>query len=172
MWEIGLDPLLGGGKYLVHSNDNTYSVCVFSHRRGAFALRAPGNPASGSACFSSSCPFSPSVSDFWPLALLFCLCVFLMPLKPQSPLFPRFAIYAQSISNLFASCLEKIQQFGNQKNKKQIIQPIQIYICGLSMCSLEQCGEMKTHLTRRPRPELGSYLMAFLRLRKEQLSLC
>lgn len=109
MWEIGLDPLLGGGKYLVHSNDNTYSVCVFSHRRGAFALSAPGNPASGSACFSSSCPFSPSVSDFWPLALLFCLCVFLMPLKPQSPLFPRFAIYAQSISNLFASCLEKIQ---------------------------------------------------------------
>ena len=44
-WEVGLDPLLGSGKYFVRSDDRTYSVSLLL-AWGALALSAPGNPAS------------------------------------------------------------------------------------------------------------------------------
>lgn len=127
-----------------------------------------------SVCFSSSFPSSPLLSDFWPLALLFCLWVFLMQLKPQSPLLPRLALCALSISHPMVLVLGEnpVHLFGNWRNKQQIVQPIQLYICRLSVgSSFGQRGEMKTLLARRLRTELGSYLTAFLKFRKEQLSL-
>lgn len=128
-----------------------------------------------SVCLSSSFPPSPLLSSFWPLALLFCLWVFLMQLRSQSPLLPRFALCVLSVSLPMVPVMggNPVHLFGNWRNKQQIVQPIHRYICRLSVrSSFGPRGAMKTLLARRLRTELGGYLTAFRKFRKEQLSLC
>lgn len=103
---------------------------------GAPVPSTPGNPASCSACLSSARPSARSLSDFWTLALLFRLCLSLMQLNPESPLFPGFALYTPSIPHTW---LPAAHVFGSWKNKKHTIQPIQLHMCRLSLCSCEHC---------------------------------
>lgn len=149
-----------------------FCLCLFSSQ-GSLCPERSRKPCFRLCLFFFLLPFF--TFSLWLLASCSALSPLCFPDAAQTPVTPVPQICYLCSVHLQPFCFlhweNTAHLFGNQKNKKQIIQPIQIYICGLSMCSLEQCGEMKTHLTRRPRPELGSYLMAFLRLRKEQLSL-
>ena len=80
---------------------------------------------------------------FWPLFLLFFLCVFLMQFKPWPPLFLGFVLSAQSTSTFFPHWENVTHLFASWKNKKQVLWSIHIcqtymfHICRLSVCSFE-----------------------------------
>ena len=127
-WEVGLDPLLGSGKYFVRSNDRTYSVSLLL-AWGTLALSAPGNPASCSACLSSSCPF-PHLHSLLLVSFsaIFPLC-FLDAVQTLATPVPWICSVCSIHLNSFFPHWENIAHlFANWKNKKQVLRPIQFHI--------------------------------------------
>ena len=152
-WEVGLDPLLGSGKYFVRSNDRTYSVSLLL-AWGTLALSAPGNPASCSACLSSSCPF-PHLHS---LLLVSFSAIFPLCSNPGHPC-SLDLLCLLNPPQLFLPTLRKHSTFICQLEEQETSPPAHSvsYMSALSVF-FRIVSEMETRLTRGPRPGLDNQL--------------
>lgn len=125
-------------------------------------------------------PFSLSPLSTFTLTFSLLLCSFALSL-PEAP-----QIAVSTVPQLCPLCSAPLWPFGScngrecstftwqLEDEQQIVQLIGLHRRRLSVgCSFEQRrGDMETRLARKLRTGLGGYLMAFLKFRKEQRSLC
>ena len=107
IWEVGLGPLLGSGKSLC-AQMTVPALLLSLLAWGAPAPRVPQETLLPALlAFLPLALLLTFTLYFWPLFLLFVLCVFLVQFKPWPPLFLGFALSAHSTSTP-SSHVEKI----------------------------------------------------------------